>query len=306
MRRRWTGILAAIGLLVFAGLLVSQTRFLLKDSIDTSRNFFGVLRVVEVGKGNPRYHAFMLLDGAIAHGYQMADPDGQHIPTLYYARITGIGQALLMKKGGGGRRVGIVGLGVGTLAAYGRPGDLFRFYEINPDVVDAARTHFTFLEKSMAKVDIVLGDARLNMEREPGQQFDFLILDAFSSDSIPVHLLTVEAFEVYERHLKPDGVLALHVSSLHFDLVSLVHRLAEARQLQALSVESEDRPDRLSTPSNWMFLSRTAGPLREIADSVAPLVSSGDLVTASRAPEGRRDIRAWTDNYNPLYHLLNK
>src|SRR5205807_5602010 len=144
-------------------------------------------------------------------------------------------------------RVGVVGLGAGTLAAYGRTGDVFRFYDINSDVVELARSEFTFLKDSRAKVEVALGDARLSLEREPAQNFDVLALDAFSSDAIPVHLLTVEAFKTYLRHLKPDGVLAVHISNRYLDLVPVVQQAA--RHL-SLEVRSEEHTSELQSPCN--------------------------------------------------------
>src|SRR5260370_29947934 len=152
-----------------------------------------------------------LSHGTIVHGKQFLEADGRAWPTSYYGRASGIGLALLDAQEHGPLRVGVVGLGAGTLAAYGRAGDVFRFYDINPDVVELARTEFSFLADSPAKVEVALGDARLSLEREPPENFDVLALDAFSSDAIPVHLLTVEAFKTYLRHMKPDGVVDVHI-----------------------------------------------------------------------------------------------
>lgn len=302
-QRRWAGVTATLAVLAFAVLLVAPARLLLRESVEVRRNFFGVLRVTEMRKGYVREHSFRLLHGGIAHGHQLRHPDAQHLPTLYFAKITGIGHALSLDAPQG-RRVGIVGLGTGTLATYGRPGDLFRFYEINPDVVDLARTHFTFLENSEAELQIVLGDARLNLEREPAGRFDFLILDAFNSDAIPVHLLTVEALEVYERHLKPDGVLALHVTNLYLDVESMVHRLAQVRQLAVLEVSNPDLPAQLALQATWMFLARTTEPLQRIADSLAPALASGQVAVSTATAERGSHLRAWTDDYNNLFQVL--
>ena len=126
------------------------------------------------------------------------------------------------------RRAGVIGLGVGTLAAYGRAGDSFRFYELNPAVIQVASTYFRFLNESAAATEVVAGDGRLALEREPPQNFDVLILDAFSGDSIPVHLLTRQAFEVYFRHLRPGGIVAVHVTNRYLDLAPVVDALAAA------------------------------------------------------------------------------
>src|SRR5207248_4401523 len=162
--------------------------------------------------------------GTIVHGKQFLDPDRRGLPTSYYGPRSGIGLALLDARAHGPLRVGVVGPGAGTLAAYGRAGDVFRFYDINSGVVELARSEFTFLKDSPAKVEVALGDARLSLERERPQNFDVLALDAFSSDAIPVHLLTVEAFKTYLRHLKPGGVLAVHISNRYLDLVPVVQQ----------------------------------------------------------------------------------
>ncbi len=201
---RW-GIAARIVFLALtAALAVALYRTYAENSTDTrvtSRNFYGVLNVRDSGEGPDAMRA--LSHGTIIHGKQFLEPDRRDWPTSYYGRASGIGLALLDAREHAPLRVGVVGLGAGTLAAYGRAGDVFRFYDINSDVVGLARSEFTFLEDSPAKVEVALGDARLSLEREPAQNFDVLALDAFSSDAIPVHLLTVEAFKTYLRHMKP-------------------------------------------------------------------------------------------------------
>jgi hypothetical protein len=209
--------------------------------------------------------------------------------------MTGIGRALGAERAGGARRVGVVGLGAGTLAAYGRPGDYFRFYEINSDVVDVL---------SQAHWEVALGDGRLSLEREPDQRFDVLVLDAFSSDSLPTHLLTLEAFEVYERHLAPAGVLAVNVSNLHLDLPSVVRDLARARRLRFMEVANRDRPDRLAITSVWMFLARTTAPLEELLASLQPLRDSGDVMVTGEAQASLHGGRPWTDGYSNLFGIL--
>ena len=177
-----------------------------------------------------------LVHGTITHGLQFLAPDRRRFPTTYYGRQSGVGLAILNTRHSA-QRVGVIGLGAATLASYGRPGDYYRFYEINPLVIEVARKQFTYLSDCPAKVDVVLGDARLSLDREPSQQFDVLAVDAFSSDSIPVHLLTLEAFRLYFRHLRPDGVLAVHVSNTHLKLEPVVGRLAQA-------LRKDDSPDR--------------------------------------------------------------
>jgi spermidine synthase len=189
-------------------------------------------------------------------------------------------------------RIGVIGLGAGTLAAYGRGGDVMRFYEINPQVIEIAQHEFTFLRDSAARVEVALGDARLSLARESPQHFDVLVIDAFTGDAIPVHLLTVEALDMYLRHLQPNGIIAFHVSNLYLNLVPVVRRLAQARQLATCLVES-DREDNFNTSSSWVLVSRQPKTLavREIA-AVAQAVP----VNATRL---------WTDDFSDLLPFLH-
>ncbi|HKC53857.1 MAG TPA: fused MFS/spermidine synthase, partial [Burkholderiales bacterium] len=205
----------------------------------------------------------------------------------------GIGLALLDARERGPLRVGVVGLGAGTLAAYGRTGDVFRFYDINPDVVELARSEFTFLKDSPAKVEVALGDARLSLEREPPRNFDVLALDAFSSDAIPVHLLTVEAFKTYLRHLKQGGILAVHISNRYLDLVPVVQQAARHLSLEVRQVENDDDDDAGVYRSDWMLV------------SVSPAAFEGKLLKeAAERIDAVPRVRLWTDDYSDLYRIL--
>jgi SAM-dependent methyltransferase len=257
----------------------------------TTRNFYGVLKTRDSGEGP--FEERILTHGTIVHGRQFLAPERRTWPTSYYGRDSGVGLAILHQGGRGPIRVGVVGLGAGTIASYGRPGDAYRFYDINPRVIELARAEFTFLADSKAAIDTVLGDARLSLEREPGQNFDVLALDAFSSDSIPVHLLTSEAFDVYLRHLRPDGILAVHVSNRYLDLVPVVQRAARRHSLEARLVESDDSEDAGTYRSDWVLLSRSAAAFRQ-----PPL--------AGAAHEIEEDAGAplWTDDYSNVLGLL--
>jgi len=204
-----------------------------------------------------------------------------------------VGLAIALEGKRGPVRAGVVGLGAGTLASYGRSGDTYRFYDINPRVIELARSEFSFLGDSKARIETVLGDARLSLEREPDQAFDVLALDAFSSDSIPVHLLTSEAFALYLRHLRPEGILAVHVSNRYLDLVPVVERAARHHGLEARLVESDDNDDAGTYRSDWVLVSRSgkvfaepplAGPAQEIDDE--------------------DDVSLWTDDYSNVFRLL--
>jgi len=186
----------------------------------------------------------------------------------------------------------VIGMGTGTIAAYGRLGDYYRFYEINPLVPWLAHTEFSFLPDCKAKVDVAMGDARLSLERESPENFDVLAVDAFSSDSIPVHLLTLEAMELYFRHLQPDGVLAVHVSNKHLDLTPVVKLAARSLQKDARLVDTDDEENDVFG-STWVLV--TAGsnffdkPLLRTAAVVVPLP---------------RKMRMWTDDYSNLFQIL--
>jgi len=249
-----------------------------------------------------------LVRGQIRHGSQFTAASERAIPTAYYGRDTGVGLALTHHPRradlltGGALDIGVVGLGVGTLAAYGRPGDRLRFYEINPHVLELARGQggfFSYLSDCPAEVELVLGDARLQLEAElrrgEPQQFDVLVVDAFSSDSIPAHLLTVEAFEVYLRHLKPDGVLAFHVSNNHLNLVVAVARLADHFLLPAALVTNPG-DGRYSLESDWVLVTQDEY-----------LLSLPEMQRELMRPDQARTefpVSLWTDTFSNLAEVL--
>ncbi len=267
-----------------------------RDSVSgyafTGRNFYGSLRVRQTGEKLDEDAYRTLLHGTINHGEQRLAPDQRNKPQTYYCEDTGVAQALQVRSGRGPRRVGVIGLGTGTLAAYGHPGDSFRFYEINPLVVRLARTYFTYLQDSAARVDVVLGDARQSLEREDRQQFDVLAVDAFSSDSIPVHLLTREAVALYFHHLKPDGLLAVHVSNRSLDLVPVLQLDARDLQRAAVLVETEDDPSHTCYGTTWVVVANAAVDVQNL-----PRHNSKPM----RQVAG---LRAWTDDYSNLFQIL--
>jgi spermidine synthase len=228
-----TARLLRTGLLALAALLIANAYG--NRSLYSGRNFYGSLQVREADEGGKRFRT--LYNGSTMHGFQFADAAGRREPTAYYARNSGVGLVLEGMRQPE-RRVGVIGLGVGTLAAYGRPDDVFRFYELNPAVTAIAQRAFTFLGDSSAHVELASGDARLRLQQEPAQNFDLLVLDAFSGDAIPVHLLTQEAFALYRRHLKPDGTLAVHVTNRYLNLGPLVMRTARVAGWKAQTVVS--------------------------------------------------------------------
>ncbi|MGE0874505.1 MAG: spermidine synthase [Burkholderiales bacterium] len=267
--------------------------FRFQEDVSVSvRNFYGVLRVKEYGSEGEAGHLRRLVHGVIMHGEQYMDPARRGMLTSYYQPASGVGAAIASRDGQ--LRVGVIGLGVGTLAAYGRPGDTYRFYDINPDVVEIARRDFTYLSDSEAEIEIVLGDARLNLEREPPQQFDVLAVDAFSSDAIPVHLITREALAVYLRHMKPDGIVAFHVSNRFMQLIPVVARLARELGAHASVVLEESGDDSDRTQSDWVLVSRDSAALGRKA-----IVDAG-----AQPPDERPDWRTWTDDYSNLVQIL--
>lgn len=281
---------AAIIVISLMGVVIAESVTHVARSIAATRNFYGALTVEE----NPDNGSRILYHGRIIHGLQFENPSMKRIPTTYYGLDSGVGRLLeVMRERGEPRHVGVVGLGTGTLAAWGDTGDRYRFYEINEDVVRLAREEFTFLNDSFADIKIVLGDARLSLESEPPQGFNLLVLDAFSGDAIPVHLLTREAMGVYVRHLKPDGVLAVHISNLYFDLRPVAAALADEAGLHSVLVVQDFPPDHPSgqQASEWVLISRDAG-----------ILQSPRIAQATMSPPTERIL--WTDQYSNLFGVL--
>ena len=263
-RKLPAGPVALAGTLALAACLCLVMYKRQLESIYSTRSFYGVYQVKEgaswlinnvrvpLTHGNGR----TLVSGQVYHGFQFTDPACAALPTTYYSPESGLNVALQELPAVTNRYIGAIGLGVGTLATYGRPGDRIRFYELSPDVLRIARRYFTFLSGSAAHVDVVMGDARLSLEREPDQHFNLLVLDAFSGDSIPTHLLTDEAMNTYLRHLEPEGVIAVHISNNHLDLQPVVRALAEHHGLKWLLVPPAPLdPATGKLSSIWMLLS---------------------------------------------------
>ena len=262
-----------------------------QDTRLMARNFYGSLRVKDSGTEEEAVRR--LMHGVIMHGEQHLARDRRDEPTTYYGPAAGVARAIKVSQSeSASSRIGVVGLGAGTLATYGRPGDVYRFYELNPQVIDIAHREFSFLSDSGAKIEVVLGDARLNMEREPSQQYDVLAIDAFSSDSIPVHLITREAMAVYLRHIKPGGVIAFHVTNRFLRLAPVVKAIADEYKLRAaLIIDDADNNDLSKT--DWVLVTRDAHLLErtEIANVSSEIVRI-------------RGLRPWTDDYNNLFRIL--
>jgi len=257
------------------------------------RNFYGQLRVKEVSEGDLGVRR-TLLHGAITHGEQILSEDYRRRPLTYYCTASGVGRLLRATEQGPPRRIGVVGLGCGTLAAYGRAGDVFRFYEINPLVPAIAGSQFSYLRDSAARVEIVLGDGRLMLEREPPQNFDVLVMDAFSGDSVPVHLITREAMRTYLRHLKPQGVLAAHISNKYLDLEPVLERAAAAFGRTALLVDYEEDDDDVECfSSTWVLV---------MGESARQRLSRA--FSDARLLKPRPGFRPWTDDFSSIFGIL--
>jgi len=300
LSRRTLALMAALVVAFCVSLYVSTERKASHVRVMV-RNFYGVLQVEDrVGFAavdgaasdaktmsvDSRYRD--LINGTIEHGIQFLAAERRREATTYYGPSSGVGMAISAAQRRGPITVGTIGLGTGTLAVYGRPEDQYRFYEINPQVVELANSEFSFLRQSPAKVNVEIGDGRLSLEREATRDFDVLAVDAFTSDAIPTHLLTREAFALYVRHLKPSGLIAVHVSNKYLNLVPVVGAAAASVNRQAVVVESTADNSRGIYRATWVLVGDGQKSLRE------PELSSVPRVAASK-----KDL--WTDDYSSIF-----
>ena len=264
-----------------------------QGAVASARNFYGILRVMAREDVNGPFRE--LQHGRTRHGFEYLQTARRDWPTSYYGPHSGIAIALnALDKAN--RRIAVVGLGAGTLAAWGRHGDIFRFYEINPDVEQIARTWFSFLADSKARNEIVLGDARVQLARElaagHSEDFDLIAVDAFSGDSIPMHLLTAECADIYRRRLSPSGVLALHISNRALDLDPVARGMARYLGWSAVEINSRDDPATGESSSRWVLLTLNQDFLEKAG--LAHHVSEW----SKRAPI------TWTDDFASLWPVL--
>ena len=292
LQPRWRWLLLA-ALLVYGYRLGDISVDYVKEYRRVLRNFYGQLRVIDVSDGDLGVKRKMV-HGVIYHGEQFLSPALRQRPTAYFCELSGIGQTFLGLASDQPLKIGVLGLGVGTLASYGRSGDEMRIYEINEQVLDLARSEFTYLADSAARIVPVLGDARLMLEREPTQNFDLLVMDAFSGDSVPTHLLTIEAMEGYFRHLKRDGVLAVNISNRYLDLRPVVAAAAHRLGRTALIIEARPDPgDRFCLYSVWVLVVTPEG----LARLPEEMRSAERLVP-------RPGFSEWTDGFSNLLGIL--
>ena len=284
--------LTAIG---FAGLCGffwnKQLVQLMEDTRVMKRDFYGTLRTKDTGPATSDDGMRRLIHGVILHGEQYLKPEKHGELTTYYGPDSGVG-ILIKIDNPQNQKVGVIGLGTGTLAAWGKPGDTFRFYDINPQVIEVAQSEFTYLRDSKANIETVLGDARLSLEREELQNFDVLVVDAFSSDAIPVHLITREAMVTYLKHLKPGGGIAFHVTNRFLRLAPVVKQIADTLGLYtALVIDEAENTDFSKT--DWVIVTRDKALLSNPA--LAGKTSDIDVIPG---------LKLWTDDFSSLYQIL--
>jgi hypothetical protein len=265
-----------------------------RKAVDAWRNFYGILRVTDLPDPHGALFGGMreLTHGRIKHGSQYLEQALRDRPISYYGPHSGVAMALNALPEGP-RRIAIIGLGTGTMAAWGRPGDLIRFYEINPLVQTIATTFFTFLPDSKAKTEVVLGDARIQLEQERSV-FDFIVVDAFSSDAIPMHLLTAEAADIYRKHLTSGGLILFHISNRSLNLEPVVRGIAQHLNWNAAQILAGDDPATGEDGSSWVIVTENLELLQKLAQD-APNVGWTDP---------KRKPILWTDDFASLWHVL--
>ena len=287
-RLLWSVASVLMAMLVFWIHVANQ-----RETTVAVRNFYGNLRVKQ-NLGFPGATLRTLTNGTIQHGTQIfGSEELRRTPTTYYARDSGVGLAMQFCCQGRPRNIGVIGLGAGTMAAYGRPGDRIRFYEINPAVAPIARNVFTYIRDSGAPVTVVEGDARTSLAQEDPQRFDVLVIDAFSGDAIPLHLLTTQAVALYRKHLAPGGILAFHISNQHVDLEPPIGLLAKAAGMKAMRVSSFSNDAIGEFSATWVLLTDND-----------VFFSQPEVSGRVNQPEERAGLRLWTDDYSSLLPVL--
>ena len=291
---KWVAVALTIGVVGTGAWFVKQEH---DNAVEVTRNFYGVLKVKSYDDPKSEDHLVRLVHGAILHGEQYPSDKWKLQPTTYYTPTSGFGRAVnlereLSPKTNNTQRIGMIGLGVGTVAAYCREGDICRIYEINAEVERLARKRFTYLADSKGKVSVILGDARLSLEREANNQFNVLAVDAFSGDSIPMHLITQEAVRAFMGQVASNGILAYHVSNRFLNLPPVLAEIAAKEQLVGTVVDDPAQKDNtLHSSSTWVLLARNAETLKGIGDAGTP------LARVAGAP-------LWTDDFNNLLSVI--
>ena len=291
---QWLAVLLAIGVVGTGAWFVKLEH---NNAIEVTRNFYGVLKVKSYDEVGSENYLLRLVHGAILHGEQYPHEKWRFQPTTYYTPTSGFGRAVnaqreMAPQTNNKQRIGMIGLGVGTVAAYCRDGDICRIYEINAEVERLARKHFTYLADSKSKPEVIIGDARLSLEREAGNQFNVLAVDAFSGDSIPMHLITQEAVRGFMGHVATNGVLAYHVSNRFLNLPPVLAEIADREKLVGVVVEDPAQKDNvLHSSSTWVLLARNTDALKGVGEAGTQLQRSAG------AP-------LWTDDFNNLMSVV--
>ena len=291
---QWVAVALVIGIVGTGAWFVKQEH---NNALEVTRNFYGVLKVKSYDEPKNEDYLVRLVHGAILHGEQYRNDKWKLQPTTYYTPSSGFGRAVnsqreISPKTNNTQRIGMIGLGVGTVAAYCREGDICRIYEINAEVERLARKHFTYLADSKGKNSVILGDARLSLEREASNQFNVLAVDAFSGDSIPMHLITQEAVRAFMGHVAGNGILAYHVSNRFLNLPPVLAEIAEKEKLVGVVVEDPAQKDNtLHSSSTWVLLARNAEALKGIGEA-------GTLLARVEAAP------LWTDDFNNLLSVI--
>jgi hypothetical protein len=292
----WTGknfiIRIPLMALLFGGVSAAADAVILngQPGVERWRNFYGILRVYERRDANGSLR--MLTHGRTTHGFQYLNDDQRDWATSYYGPRSGVAVGLNALREEH-RRIAVIGLGTGTLAAWGRAGDTFRFFEINPNVETIARNEFSFLKDSEANTDVVLGDGRVQMEREAGT-FDAIVVDAFAGDTIPVHLLTAECADIYKKHLAPGGILLLHITNGVLDLDPVARGMAEHLGWDAVLLDSPGNVDTGESAARWVAMAPDSSVL-----------ARGSMATRKSVWTNTNTV-IWTDDFVSLWHVLKK
>jgi hypothetical protein len=291
-QRVGVGALATV-LCCYLALLAHLMQEMVGGYVLVERNFYGQLKVQDDGDPGGEFSSRTLVHGTINHGSQFFNEVYRNEPVTYFCPQSGIGRAMHAQQGAP-RRIGILGLGCGTLAAYGRRGDLIRIYEINPLVLEIANRDFTYLRDTRAQVEVTMGDGRLALESEPNQGFDLLVMDAFSGDSVPVHLITSEAFRAYFRHLKPGGILAVNMTNSYLDLEPVMERAAVSLGKAAYSYQFEPDPgDNICFACSWALIMDRA-----------TMASHPGLEQGGHLLKPNPQFRTWTDDFSNMLGIL--
>jgi spermidine synthase len=293
-RPLWIRIPLALAAIVVAFYLGRLERQENADYYLTARNFYGVLRVRDEAPDGATPGQRVLIHGTINHGTEIKVPNSGRVPTSYFGRTSGISRAIRMKQEKGPIHIGILGLGAGVTATLANQGDTLHYYEINPLVFQIAQSEFNFWKACPADKKLFLGDGRLVLESLPDENLDFLAMDAFTSDAVPMHLLTVEAYKTYARHLKQDGYLAVNISNRYLDLEPVVAEAAKVYGFSGIVVSDETYEEPYYTGNTWVIMTRAP-------EQFSHPNFQETYIQPFRNTSG---FKPWTDDYSNIIQIL--